>query len=207
MRHMLFLVAALSAFAHNFGTFTNSVNAAPVARVSYSRSMNVNGNMLGDPTLIGWWPMADPADQAYDYSGHNLTGVFSGSTTSFVNTYGAKRGAPNFLFCPSYCSRSNAAAPYFSHSNPNSMLTPAITIPPATWTVSAWVKPNTSTGLGLRRIAELASQFSGGSLFGVGHNGNQVSVARQHRNYYADDLHLRNGLDGRRLVPGHRYFQ
>ena len=176
MRQMLFLLAALSACAQTFGTFTNPVNGAPVARVSYLRSMNGNGNMLGDPTLIGWWPMADPADQAYDYSGHNLTAVFGGSTTSFVNTYGAKQGAPNFLFCPNYCGQINAAAPYFAHNNPNWMLTPAITIPPATWTVSAWVKPNTSSGLGYARIAELASQFSSGFYLGMDTTGTKFQL-------------------------------
>ena len=131
MKRFLFLLAVLPAFAQNFASYNNQ----PVARESFLRSQwPAAANLLRDPLLIGYWPLDDKADQAYDYSGHSLNGALLGNAPAW------------------FTGKTGPWAAYFNKANHNYIGVTSIAIP-APFTVTAWVWPNVLAG-GYNRIAE-----------------------------------------------------
>jgi hypothetical protein len=97
--------------------------------------------------LIGYWPLNDKTDVAYDYSGHSLNGAFKGN-------------APGFL-----PGKLGPWTTYDNKSNGNYVNIPSISIPsPGPFTISAWVKPSALAG-GYNRIAE--TNFANGLYLGT----------------------------------------
>jgi hypothetical protein len=136
-------------------------NGTLIDNRSYLKTGGIAKNQLLDPSLLLYYPLAIPADAAYDASGNNRTGVYSGSVSGFS-------GAGNhawFMGCP-YCGKTGPAAPYFNHAHPNIITTPAFVVPASAFTLSAWVSPNNGIAQ-YARIIESWNTYAAGYYLGV----------------------------------------
>jgi hypothetical protein len=141
MKLLTLFLAVLPAFTQNYAGYNNR----PVARESFLRSQWPAGNVLRDSSLIAYWPLAEWADQAYDYSGHSLTGTLQGN-------------APIW-----FTGKTGPWAAYFNKNNHNYIAVNSIAIP-APFTVSTWAWPNQIAG-GYNRLAE--TSYSSGFYLGT----------------------------------------
>ena len=87
---LLFLAAPL--FAQNFSSY----NGLPVARTSWlhNRPAAPHGNIFGDSSLIGWWPLTIPGNTAYDRSGNVQNGTWFGTKAGTNGYYSAGSTGP-----------------------------------------------------------------------------------------------------------------
>jgi hypothetical protein len=110
-----------------------STDGGPLASV-YEKGSELGLEPLdyGDPTLVGWWPLTEGTGTvAYDDSGNNATGSWSGTPAGTSGYYSAgKVGAWAGYF--------DGTDNYVSAATPNIPTSGAITI-------SLWLKSNTAS--------------------------------------------------------------
>lgn len=135
MKTLAWILSVSAALAQNYGP-ANTVNGAPVARLSFLRSQYINGNALLDQSIIAWWPIFASTANQLDYSGNGNVGV------------------PGGAFQAPLRGKISPLPYYFNKGIPNSIVaTNNITLP-TNFTVSAWVNPFAPTSGGLPRIIE-----------------------------------------------------
>ena len=120
--------------AQSFGTYVNSANGAPVARVSFLHSSGWNGgNAFRDPSLVAYWNMGACYQTSFiDASGGGLTGTLGAHNGASV-TIASGKTAP----CAAYFNKSNYNYITFGSSP---------TLPTGPFTITAWVKAAGPTG-------------------------------------------------------------
>ncbi|MDR3793375.1 MAG: LamG domain-containing protein [Terracidiphilus sp.] len=131
MMKKLILVALITAplVAQNYGNY----NSAPVARPQFMRSpVAVKGNIFGDASLVGWWPMTfGTGSTVRDMSGNGNDGAWSG-TKAGTNGYWS-------------AGKIGLWSGYFDGSS-NTVTTATSSYPSGTaFTVTSWVKIPSST--------------------------------------------------------------
>jgi hypothetical protein len=89
---ILFAMLAAPLMAQNYGSYSS----APVARLQFMRNQGaVKGNIFGDASLIGWWPMTSATGSiAHDMSGTGNNGTWTGTRAGSKGYWSAGKIGP-----------------------------------------------------------------------------------------------------------------